>query len=577
MTALLAFTPIAAITLFLVVFRWPASRAMLLAWIITGIVGLTYWDMTANRVLAASAQGLVIASALLYIVFGAILLLNTMRHSGAINTIRQGFHAVSPDRRIQAIIVAWLFGSFIEGASGFGTPAAVAAPLLVILGFPALAAVVVTLIIQSTPVTFGAVGTPILVGIKTGLSGSPAVSAFLVETGYDLAEPGGIPLDYLDVVGRTAATFHAIAGILIPLIICAFLTKFFGKDRSIKKGLEVWPFAIFAALAFILPYLAVAYLIGPEFPSLLGGLIGLAIVVPAARAGFLVPENPWDFPPDSEWEPDWRGVYQNKNLGNEEAKGQEAKDHVGMVAAWSPYVLVAALLVISRLDVLPFKEWLTSAPVSTGFPWLWDWFGEKGISAKIQWLYLPGFMFFLSTLAAWGIFRMTARQYVAAWKDTAVTMVAVSIALGFAVATVRVFIASNVNGAGLESMPIELANTVSDFTGSAWPAFAGIIGALGAFLAGSNTVSNMLFSLFQFGTAMNIGVNPTMVVGLQAVGAAAGNMICVHNVVAAAATVGLVGKEGLLIRMTIWPMLYYLLVIGIAGMIGIYLLDLAPG
>ncbi len=571
MTALLAFTPIAAITLLLVVFRWPATRAMPLAWVITGIVALTYWDMTAKRFFAASVQGLVIAFTLLYIVFGAILLLNTIRHSGAVNTMREGFRAISPDRRIQAIIIAWLFGSFIEGASGFGTPAAVAAPLLVIIGFPAFAAVVATLIIQSTPVTFGAVGTPILVGIKTGLAGSPAVDSFLIQNGHEVAKAGVIPLSYLDVIGRTAATFHAIAGILIPLIICVFLTKFFGKERSFKRGLEVWPFAIFAALAFILPYLAVAYLIGPEFPSLLGGLIGLAVVVPAARAGFLMPKETWDFPPNSDWEPRWLGVYQEKDLEEEEAEA-----HIGMVAAWSPYILVAALLVITRLDFLPFKEWLTSASVTTSFQWLWDWFGEESVSAKIQWFYLPGFTFFLTTLVAWGIFRMSTSRYVAAWKETAATMFTVSIALGFAVPTVRVFIASNVNGVGLESMPIELANTVSDLAGNAWPVFAGLIGALGAFLAGSNTVSNMMFSLFQFGVAENVGINPTMVVGLQAVGAAAGNMICVHNVVAAAATVGLLGKEGLIIRITIWPMFYYLLVIGTAGVIGIYLVNIAP-
>jgi lactate permease len=397
------------------------------------------------------------------------------------------------------------------------------------------------------------------------------VDTFLTENGHELVEVGVIPLSYLKVIGSTAATFHAMAGILIPLIICACLTKFFGKERSLKRGLEVWPFAIFAALAFILPYLVVAYLIGPEFPSLLGGLIALTIVIPAARAGFLMPKQTWDFPPKSEWEPEWLGLDQERDFDQEEARA-----HISMVAAWSPYIIVAALLVITRLDLLPFKEWLVSAPVTSSFQLLWDWFGEKGVSAKIHWLYLPGFVLILATLAAWGIYRMSMSQYVAAWRQTAVTMLSVSIALGFAVPAVRVFIASNVNGAGLESMPIELANAVSDLAGGAWPAFAGLIGALGAFLAGSNTVSNMMFALFQFGVAKNVDISPTMVVGLQAVGGAAGNMICVHNVVAAAATVGLMGKEGLLVRKTIWPMLYYLFVIGTAGLIGIYLLDIAP-
>ena len=362
MAALLALTPILAIALLLVVFRWPATWVMPLSWVITGIVALTYWDMTANRFFAATAQGVVIAFTLLYIVFGAILLLNTIRYSGAVNTIREGFRGISPDRRIQAIIIAWVFGSFIEGASGFGTPAAIAAPLLVVMGFPAFAAVMVTLIIQSTPVTFGAVGTPIMVGIKTGLAGSPMVDTFLTENGHELVEVGVIPLSYLKVIGSTAATFHAMAGILIPLIICACLTKFFGKERSLKRGLEVWPFAIFAALAFILPYLVVAYLIGPEFPSLLGGLIALTIVIPAARAGFLMPKQTWDFPPKSEWEPEWLGLDQERDFDQEEARA-----HISMVAAWSPYIIVAALLVITRLDLLPFKEWLVSAPVTSSF------------------------------------------------------------------------------------------------------------------------------------------------------------------------------------------------------------------
>ena len=97
--------------------------------------------------------------------------MNTLQQSGALRTIRRGFTDITPDRRIQVIIIAWLFGSFIEGSAGFGTPAAVAVPLLVGLGFPALAAVVAGMLIQSTPVSFGAAGTPILVGVSTGLSG----------------------------------------------------------------------------------------------------------------------------------------------------------------------------------------------------------------------------------------------------------------------------------------------------------------------------------------------------------------------------------------------------------------------
>ena len=142
----------------------------------------------------------------------------------------------------------------------------------------------------------------------------------------------------------------------------------------------------------------------------------------------------------------------------------------------------------------------------------------------------------------------------------------------FAVALVRVFIDSNVNQSGLESMPLVLAEWAASVAGGTWPFFAAMIGALGAFVAGSNTVSDLMFSLFQYGVADRIGVSHLVVLGMQALGGAAGNMITVHNVVAASATVGLVGREGLLIRRTIVPMTYYVVFAGILGMLFAYVI-----
>ena len=133
--AFLAFSPILLAAVLLVGLRWTAARSMPLVYLLSALVALFAWDMSFNRVMASTIQGLIITIGLLWIIFGAILLLNTLKHSGGIAAIRAGFVSLSPDRRIQAIIVAWLFGCFIEGASGFGTPAAIAAPLLVALGF----------------------------------------------------------------------------------------------------------------------------------------------------------------------------------------------------------------------------------------------------------------------------------------------------------------------------------------------------------------------------------------------------------------------------------------------------------
>ena len=546
--AVLSLLPIAVVALFLVGLRWPASKAMPICYAVAVVLALWVWRIPGAQVAAASVNGLFTAAALLYIIFGAILLLNVLQQSGALQSIRRGFTGISPDRRVQVIIIAWLFGSFIEGSAGFGTPAAVAVPLLVGLGFPGMAAVMAGMIIQSTPVSFGAVGTPILVGVNTGLSADEAVSAYAIQTGYaDWAQ-------FLAMIGGKVALLHAVAGTLIPLFVVAFMTRFFGRNRSFAEGLQVWKFALFAAVAMTVPYLTMALLLGPEFPSMFGGLAGLAIVITAARRGFLMPprERCWDFEPRERWEPEWTG-----SIAVEEVSYRHGLMSLGK--AWTPYIFVGLLLILTRLQALPVNGWLRSVRIQ-----LSEIFGT-GISATIEPLYLPGTIFIVVSILTFFLHRMQLANFRKAWVDSSKVMLAASAALVFTVPMVQVFINSGGGQAGYERMPIVLAEGVAALAGSAWPLFAPLIGGLGAFVAGSNTVSNMMFSLFQFGVAQRIGVDPTWVVALQAVGGAAGNVICVHNVVAASAVVGLTGREGAVIRKTLLPFVYYAFLPGAVG------------
>ena len=141
----LAVLPILTAAVLLVGFRWPAKWAMPICYAVAVIISFLFWQVDLVRILASTIQGLFITADILFIIFGAILLLNTLKHSGAISAIRNGFTRISPDRRIQVVLTAWLFGAFIEGASGFGTPAAIAAPLMVAIGFPALGAVMIAM------------------------------------------------------------------------------------------------------------------------------------------------------------------------------------------------------------------------------------------------------------------------------------------------------------------------------------------------------------------------------------------------------------------------------------------------
>lgn len=547
--AFFAFSPILLAAILLIGLRWPAKRAMPLVYLLTAGIALYIWDMSFNRVLASTVQGLVITAGVLWIIFGAILLLNTLKHSGGITAIRAGFTTISPDRRIQAIIIAWLFGCFIEGASGFGTPAAIAAPLLVAIGFPALAAVILGMLVQSTPVSFGAVGTPIIIGINGGLD--------TATLGTQLTAQGSSWAAYLQLITSEVAILHALTGTIMPLIMVLMLTRFFGKEKSWKAGFEVLPFAIFGGLAFTVPYVATGLFLGPEFPSLLGGLIGLAIVTSAARVGFLVPKKSWDFADAKDWPSEWLGSIEMK-LEDLTAKPMST------FRAWLPYVLVGALLVISRTipEVGAFMK-----SIVVVFP---DILGEAGIKADFMPLYLPGGILVAVVLATFFLHGMKVRELTAAVGESSKVLVGAGFVLLFTVPMVRILINSGVNTAELASMPITMARYVADSVGSVYPLLAPSIGALGAFIAGSNTVSNMMLSQFQFGVAQNLGISGALIVAAQAVGAAAGNMVAIHNVVAASATVGLLGREGTTLRKTVWPTLYYVLVSGLLTLIAIY-------
>ncbi|WP_072682025.1 L-lactate permease [Arcobacter sp. LA11] len=551
--AFFAALPILVAAVLLVGFRLPAKKAMPVVYIVTSLVALYVWEVTFNRVLASTFQGLLITVAVLWIIFGAILLLNTLKHSGAIKVIREGFNNVSPDRRVQVIIIAWLFGSFIEGASGFGTPAAIAAPLMVAIGFPAMAAVMIGMMIQSTPVSFGAVGTPILIGVNKGLD-SEGIAATLQSIGssWDV---------YLQIITSEVAVVHAITGTLIPLFMIMMMTRFFGKNKSWTEGLSILPFAIFGGLAFTIPYALTGIYLGAEFPSLIGALVGLPIVTLAAKKGFLIPKNTWDFAPKEEWPVHWVSKFELK------LDAMSAKVPMSLTKAWIPYVLVAVILVLTRVSdeakafvkswVIPFKDIL----------------GE-GLGYSITPLYLPGGILAFVVIITYFLHRMEFKEMKEAISESSKVMLGAGFVLIFTIPLVRILINSGVNEAGFDSMPVAMANFVATSVGEIYPLFAPMVGALGAFIAGSNTVSNMMLSQFQYGVADALTISTAFMVALQAVGAAAGNMIAIHNVVAASATVGLLDQEGETLRRTVIPTIYYCLIAGILGLIGMYTLGL---
>jgi lactate permease len=548
--ALLALVPIALALVLMVGMRWPATKAMPLAWLVTAIFGVLFWKMDVGFVAASTLAGFGGAINVLIIVFGAILILYTMRESGGMETINYGFHGLSRDRRVQVIIIATIFAAFIEGSAGFGTPAAICAPLLLSLGFPALAAAMVCLILNSFPVTFGAVGTPVWFGLKNL---KPAVESAIASGQVDSLTSFAM---FLKDVGEWSVIFHLPMIFILPLFTNMMMTRFFGQNKSWTEGLGAWKFSLFASTCFSVPYVLTAFLIGVEFPSLLGGLLGTAAVIYAAKQGWFLPEKSWDFGPQSTWEADWTGSIKPE-------EGKEYKPHMSQIRAWLPYVLIGAILVLTRIGELPFKAMVASWVIK--FPHI---LGYETVNFSMKPLYLPGTIpFTLVAILTVIMHKMPGDKVKIAWVDAIKSMKNPAIALFAAVALVEIFKQSAHNSIGVPSMPLAMAEACAALVGSSWPLFASFVGALGSFITGSNTVSDLLFADFQYGLAANLGISKTIVVAQQAVGGAMGNMVCIHNIVAASATVGLAGVEGLIIRRSCIPLALYGLIVGVLGMV----------
>ncbi|WP_435068949.1 L-lactate permease [Haloplanus sp. C73] len=563
----LAALPLLLAGILLVGFLWPATRAMPIAWVSALAVGYVAWDMPTDWLAAASISGVMTAVEILWIVFGALLLLYTLMEAGAFSRINRGFAAVSDDRRVQIVLIGFFLATFIEGAAGFGTPAAVVAPLMLGLGFPALAAVIAAIIGHIIAVTYGAVGTPIVVGIRDPLS----------TAGFGEAiQAGGFTVtEYSNQVAAWAATYHALVGFVMPLFAVGMVVYFFGgEDRSLKPAWEVAPLCLFAGISFAVPYWLSAWFITAEFPSLIGSMVGGAIVVSTLRAGYLLPDSHWDFPPREEWPDHWVGTIE-PGQGASAAKdavtdgGVADNSEMSLLKAWSPYVILVVLLVVTRA-VGPISSFINSS----WFVLSWSGILGTSLGGSIAWMNVPGFWLIISAILAIPIFGMSGDEVSAAWAETARKIVSPFIALIFVIAMVQVMLNSGAHPGAPEagSMIVVLATLTADFLGPVYPFFAALIGALGAAMAGSNTVSNITFGGFQFEAAQQLGLPTQIIVGAQAVGGAIGNLVAVHNVVAAVATVGLVGEEGRVMRYNLIPLAYYATGVGILAMLFSYVL-----
>lgn len=549
MYALIAFIPIIVTVVLMVAFNWPAKWALPLAWILACVIAFAVWKMNIHDMAAYTITGFLSAFETLVIIFGAILIMNTLKRSGAMSAINGMFKGVTKDARILAIIIGWVFGAFIEGAAGFGTPAALAAPLLISVGFPPLAAAIVALICNSTPVCYGAVGTP-------------TNTAF--ATVKDAVAAGGADPDtWKMALTKWSAISMAVGAFFIVFVAVCVLVKLFGKNKSFKDALPCIPFIIFTVAVFDIIYLLIATFIGPELVSLVAAVITLFVSIGAAKAGFLQPKETWTFAPEETWDRSW--------LSTTEVPEPKVSD-MPLLKAFTPYIIIIAILVATRVCQNVGMGWASAMKAFTIGT------GKSGVILGLNWnwaiLWNPGVIFIIVALLTIVIQGMKGSEVSGAWKDTGKQVSGAAIALLFGVAMVNIFRYTNVSSDVMDgSMLLIMARGLAALAGKAYVIVAPLIGVLGAFMSGSNTVSNTLFSSLQFETATILAMPQVFIVALQNNGGAIGNMVCVNNVVSACATTGTIGNEGKIIRTNIVPCIIYcaivVIVLGGAMLMGI--------
>ena len=543
--------------------RWSAARAMGVGWLLAGGIGITYWRMELDWLIASAVYGAFQAVDIILIVFGAILLMNYLEGSGAIATIRWYFGQIEEDRRIQVLLIGLGFMTIIEGAAGFGTPGALAAPLFIGLGFPPLAAAVFGLFFNAPNPPFGAAGTPVIGGtgavIEPALSGSVSVAEFLSMVSA-----------WSGVVTGVTYVFWGLLGVF-------FLTYWFGDadggrsvGGAVRDTLPIAPFALLLGAVTGGTQLAIAWVVGPALPDIAAGFVVLGVGLLLANNNILVPDREWDFPSDSRWSDTWLG-----GLELDEISRDQPKKEMSVLLAWTPYLLVAVALLVTRWPDLTLAgtevlAWIQSFSVSI------DSILGTELGYTLQYLYLPGTMPFIPIAVLTGlIHKMDLGEMGAAWRRSVEQVAPAALTLIIAVSMTQVMIQSQTNTADLLGMMEALSRALAIGAGGLLPLISPWIGAIGSFMTGSNTSSNILFSVLQYNAAETVELSRTIVVSLQNVGGGLGNMVSVLNVAAICGVVGITGREGDLLRKAIVPMALFALFAGLFGMLLSYVL--VPG
>jgi lactate permease len=508
---LLSFSPILAILVLMLGFRWRGLQAGAVGWLIALLVAALRFGAGWELLAYAQLKGLLLTLFVVYIIWGALLFFRVTDEAGAVKAVGGWLPHLTPDRGMQALLLGWVFSTFLQGVGGFGVPVAVVAPLLISLGFPPVAAVVIPSVGHPWAVTFGSLG-----------SSFYALMAATGREGEEMA-PWCAAMLGLACLACGAGTLWAAGG-----------------RRTLHSGLV--PMLVIGLAMAGTQFLVVSLGLW-SIGAMMAGLAGLAVGVAWAR---------------------WR-------QGSEEQGTEEQTQEVGMPFEWAlaPYGLLVAIVLIALIP--PVRALLGQVVIKVHFPELATargWVIEAGVGRTINLFGHAGALLTYASLIAYGLYR---------WRGNFTPGAAGRILRGVAKRGARsalgtlamVGMAVTMEHAGMTNL---LAEGIARAVGQAFPLAAPFIGALGAFMTGSNTNSNVVFGDLQQSVAALIGVSPLIILAAQTAGGAIGSAFAPAKIIVGCSTVD--AEEGPVLRKVMRYGLAIVALLALATGIAVYLAGL---
>ena len=500
---MIAAVPILWLFVSLGVMKMAAPKATLAALALSVALAICAWGMPPVMAAKALLDGTVFAFfPIIWVILAAVLTYSIAVETKAIDSIKALLASITEDRRLQALIIAWGFGGFLESVAGFGTAVVVPAALLISLGFQPFQAAVICLLANTVAVAFGVVGIPV------------TTLAWITD----------LPITELS----TAVVLQ-----LTPFVICVPAFIVMAVTRNVRDLVTALPHTLAAGVSFGVVQFLVARYIGPELPAILGSLSAFGVVIFMAKK--FPPQLIYRFP--GETSPGVSGTQSIAVQTNDQLK------------AWSPYIALLVLVLATSKLFPSINQFL--AKVSTS--WLiYD--GPGGKSFSIAWLLTPGTLVMISAILGG---RIQGASFATLGKLTANT----ARQLGKSIITI-VCIVALAKILSYSGMVGAIAVTLASATGALYPLAAPVLGMLGTFVTGSDTSSNILFGQLQKQVAVSIGVSPIWIAAANTSGACIGKLISLQSIAIASIAANLSGREGELLFTTLRYALAFTIVLG---------------